>query len=374
VRSFSTPVAAIATAVNFPIVLVGLLLIVLGTDGDDSIALLNLWAIWGLANTLLGQIGLLAGSTDGLSWTDRAVVGRSIVFGVVVSIGTALTRGTLFPSHERWWIAAGCLAAAAHTAGRQRGSMAARGDGATTVVFTAFENLVRMTLVGLVVLAGGGAIAFGDVAIVLPFAATLTLQHRRLRSRRVVVGPSGGGSPTSVWPGLLAGLPGVAAYAVIPGLTLLDVRADLDAYALASSLLRGPLLVGVFASAWLLDRMRSHAVSIAPLAVLPVVLVVAQLLVGAVLDLDLVPGLVVHGVAAGLALVSGYTCVLGSSVEIATDPFTPALVLVGGLVFVGVLVGSQASDIVHPFLALSALGAVIGIGTAARSGRNELSP
>lgn len=364
--------AAVATIFNFPIVLIGLLLIVIGTDGDDTIALLNLWAVWGLANTLLGQIGLLAASTDGRSWVDRRSLELSAGFAVATGVVLGMFRNILFPGHGWWWLIGAVLAAAAHLAGRQRGAMTTRNDGAATVVITAIENLLRVALIGVVVLVGTDAIAPASLAIAAPFVLTIAIQARRLQPGDVdaLASPKGNATPVAI--GVLAGLPGVSAYGLVPALTLLGDVEDLDEIAFAVSLLRGPLIVAVFASAWLLERLRRHRVSTTAPAILALALLATQLTLERVVEPGLTVGLALHGACAGAALLTGYTIVLADSARLARDPWTPAIAVVACVAYAAALGATHVVDFIHPFVALTALVTAMGLFISVRASRIEL--
>jgi len=373
-RPVTRTTAAAATGLNFPIVLVGLALIVTLTDGGDSVALLNLWSVWGFANTLVGQIGLLSASTDGLAWTDRRVLTRSLLFASAAALLLIPFRDRLFPDHAWWWLAGATIAGAAHAAGRQRGLMTAGNDGASTVVITMFENLTRVVLLCIVLALGGNVLTLAGATIAAPFFLTLAMQGHRLRSghRNSRIGPTT--QPTSISTGVLAGLPGVSAYAIVPGLTLLDEVADLEELAVAVSVLRGPLIVTMFASAWILEQLRRRQRSTRGLTLLTVTLVLAQLVVGGLVDPSSVVALVAQGACAGTALLAGYVVVLAESSWLAIDTWTPVIPLLAWTVFSAVLAATHLVDFVHPFVALTALVATISLLVNARSMRFESSP
>ena len=118
-RAAPTPLlGVIATAANFPIVFVGIIAITAMTSGDDEIALVNLWALWGFLQALAGQIGLVTASLDRRSWRDGSVMVRAASVAVFSGLVVFPFADRLFPGHERWTIAVAVAAAAVETSSR----------------------------------------------------------------------------------------------------------------------------------------------------------------------------------------------------------------------------------------------------------------
>ncbi len=354
-RDSRSSVGVLATALNFPLVFIGILAITTQTDGDQEIALLNLWALWGFLQALLGQVGLATAVLDRLRWNVPSVLARAGLLALTAGLLVGPFRSRLFPGQERWTAAVMVTAGAVFLIGRLRGGRSLAGDAVSTVVITAVENLVRTTLLLLILAADRDPVA--DVAIVGPFLLSIILLHRR--GREGDLGPAESSSPARIWSGVLAGLPAVAAYAVVPGLTLLGTVDDLDAYSIATSLLRGPLLVATFASAWIVQGLLGGDAPSWRFGLLLPVLLVTQLLVEA-LDFGLIPGLVVHGFVSGTALFLSYMLTLGALTDIdQLGRRGVAATLVAVVVFV-VLLRSSSNDLIHPFLSLTAVATAIG--------------
>ncbi|RZV41857.1 MAG: hypothetical protein EX269_15745, partial [Acidimicrobiales bacterium] len=240
-RTRDTPgqiMGAAATVINFPVVFAGFLIIVWKTDGNDEIALLNLWSSWGILLGLLGQVGLISGFMDRLGPTALSVRRNAMVFAALAAVVAFVFRSRLFPDHETWWAAVGFIAAATYVIGRQRAEFTLGKDSITAVIIAAGENVVRTVLVLIFILAGSAD--WGALAIVLPFIVSITVLH----SRSPVINPemeraNTTALPSAIEPGILAGMPALAAYAVVPGLSILELTEDLDRIALAAALLRG---------------------------------------------------------------------------------------------------------------------------------------
>lgn len=358
----STPrplAGALATVANFPLVFLGILIIATQSAGDEEIALLNLWAIWGFLQALLGQVGLATAVLDRIAWNAPPVLARAAAAGALTLAVVAPLRSRLFPGHERWVLAAGAAAFAVFLIGRLRGDRSLAGDGVSTVIVTAAENLVRTALLVIMLFADRGSIA--DLAIVAPFLLSIVALEQRGRRR-----PAGASadhaasSPARVWGGVLVGLPAVAAYALVPGLTLLDEVADLDAISIATSLLRGPLLVATFASAWILQEFLDGAAPPKWLQLLFPPLVTAHLVIQ-LFDPGLVVGLILHGLVSGVALFLGYLATLGSLHAVdRLDARAGVGVAAAAAVFVILLSLSPSVELVHPFLALTGVASVLG--------------
>jgi hypothetical protein len=356
----SRPLAgALATVANFPLVFLGILAIATQSSGDQEIALLNLWAIWGFLQALLGQVGLATAVLDRMAWNAPPILARAAGAGVLTIAIVAPLRSRLFPGHERWVLAAGAAAFAVFLIGRLRGDRSLAGDGVSTVVVTAAENLLRTALLLVLLLADRGSIA--DLAIVAPFLLSIVaLEQRRHRRPAGAPGNDAASSPARVWGGVLVGLPAVAAYALVPGLTLLDEVADLDAVSIATSLLRGPLLVATFASAWILQEFLDGAAPPKWLQLLFPPLVGAHLVVQ-LFDPGLIVGLVLHGLVSGVALFLGYLATLGSLHAVdRLNARAGVGVAAAVAVFVVLLMLSPSVGLVHPFLALTGVAGVLG--------------
>ncbi len=356
-----------ATLVNFPVVFAGLVAITIGANGDDKVALLNLWALWGIAQGLLGQVTQVGAVLDGRSWTDWR--GLRIVPPVAVgtAVATILVSDRLFPGHPNWWIACFLLVIAVAVIGRQRGELARRLDGTTAVVIAALENSIRSAVVIMLLIAASdsnGLLDWGSVAIVAPFVVSMALLANRIESGSPVEadGPPVE-RPTSIVGGVLTGLPALAAYAVVPGLSLLDRTDDLGAIAIAASLLRGPLLVATFLAPVLLERWVVGPTRSLPAfwSVVPLAIVVAQAAVGLVTDEGSRSELVVQTVLAGLAAAAVYLLVLRSLPHLAAS-HTGAMAIGAAIgVFVVVLAVASRADWLHPFVALGAVAATLGV-------------
>ncbi|MGI9607916.1 MAG: hypothetical protein ACR2P0_17440 [Acidimicrobiales bacterium] len=361
-RQSSSMAGVFATAINFPVVFAGLIVIATQANGDSEIALLNLWAAWGIALGLLGQLGLVSGYLDRESWTSVGSLKIAAAAGIIGGALVFALRSSLFPSHEWWWILVGIVAATVFLVGRQRAQRTLAGDGVYALVVTAIENVVRAFLVVI-------AVAFTDVdsnpiwvaiAIVAPFAASIVLLEMRERAGVPMTSLDDVKSPTlasgSLVTGLLAGVPAVAAYALVPALSVIDATADLDAFAVASSLLRGPLLVASFAAPWLLETIGTMFGSAARLdLVAPAGLLAVQMIVGVVVQPALVPGLVIHGVFSGTIAALVYLSILRTTADRSTStPVSAAALGHAVLLFVIYMALAASTDRIHPFLALSA--------------------
>lgn len=151
----------VATLVNFPVVLAGLVAITLGAEGNDEIALLNLWALWGVGQGLLGQVAQVSGVLDGRHWTDPRALRLLPLVALPATIVTFLLADTWFPGHRTWWLATLFLLAAVVIIGRQRAVLIRRLDGTHALVVAALENSIRSAAIIVLMVAsaeGGPAI------------------------------------------------------------------------------------------------------------------------------------------------------------------------------------------------------------------------
>lgn len=357
----------LATLVNFPVVFAGLLAITVGTDGNDEIALLNLWALWGIAQGLLGQVAQVSGVLDGRAWTDPRALRMIPRTAGLVAVVAFLLSDTWFPDHETWWIATLFLSIAVVVIGRQRAVLIRRLDGTHALVVAALENSIRSASMVVLVLAaaeGDGLIGWGAVAIVGPFVVSMALLANRIEGGTASVssGRAESTSPTrSISSGVLSGLPALAAYAIVPGLTLLDQTDDLGAIAIAASLLRGPLLVATFLAPVLLERWVVLKSSQVPrgLLLLPVALVGLQVLTSVVADTTSIGQLVAQTVIAGAIASLTYLLILRLLRTLSTSPTALWASALAAVVFAGVLVLSDVADWLHPFVSLGAACAAI---------------
>jgi len=366
----------LATLVNFPVVLAGLVAITLGADGNDEIALLNLWALWGIAQGLLGQVAQVSGVLDRRAWTDPRALRLIPQTAVPATLLAFLLADTWFPDHHWWWAATLFLLVAVVIIGRQRAELIRRLDGTHALVVAALENSIRSTSVIVLLVASAerdGLLGWGAVAIVGPFAVSIALLANRIESSDPAPHASVHGERSaparSVASGILTGLPALAAYAVVPGLTLLGETDDLGSIAIAASLLRGPLLVTTFVAPVLLERWVVLEAKRIPVGVflIPLVLVGLQVLASVAIDTDSVGQLVVQTVLAGA--IAGLTYLLILRMLNTLAPTLTALwaSTLAAAVFVVVLITSSATDLVHPFVALGATCAAIAFVIATKS-------
>lgn len=370
----------LATLLNFPVVLAGLVAITLGAEGNDEIALLNLWALWGIAQGLLGQVAQVSGVLDGRAWNDPRALRLIPQTAVPATVIAFLLADTWFPSHRSWWVATLFLLVAVVIIGRQRAVLIRRLDGTHALVVAALENSIRSAAIVVLLVAsaeGDSLLGWGAMAIVGPFAVSMALLANRIesgdpQSRTAAEKHTGNPPMRSVASGILAGMPALAAYAVVPGLTLLDETDDLGSIAIAASLLRGPLLVATFAAPVLLERwVVAEAKRISPgILFVPAALVGLQILAGVVIDGDSIGQLVVQTVLAGA--IAGLTYMLILRLLSALAPTRTAMwaSTLATIVFAVVLMGSSATDSLHPFAALGAACAamVLVIARTTRAG------
>lgn len=367
--SRSTRVTGVmATLVNFPVVLAGLVAITVGAEGNDEIALLNLWALWGIAQGLLGQVAQVSGVLDGRHWTDPRALRLIPQTALPATIVAFLLADTWFPDHRSWWIATLFLLAAVVVIGRQRAVLIRRLDGTHALVVAALENSIRSAAIIVLLVAtaeGDGALGWGAVAIIAPFAVSIALLANRIETG-VPAGIDGepsatGPSVRSVASGILTGMPALAAYAIVPGLTLLDATDDLGSIAIAASLLRGPLLVTTFLAPVLLERwVVTDTERVAPgLHLVPAGLVIVQLAVGVTLGPDSFGQLAAQTALAGAIAGLAYLLVLRQLGALAATAIAWWATAVATVVFVVALIASSQTDRLHPFVSLGAASAAI---------------
>ena len=356
-----------ATLVNFPVVFAGLLAITIGAEGNVEVALLNLWALWGIAQGLLGQIAQVSGVLDGRHWTDVRAMRLIPQTAVPAALAALLLSDTWFPGHESWWIAVLLLVTAVVVIGRQRAVLARRLDGTHALVVTALENSIRSASVIILLLAAAerdGLVGWGAVAIVGPFIVSIALLANRIEAdeRETPARRDAAASTSrSVSSGVLSGIPALAGYAIVPGLTLLDQTDDLGSIAVAASLLRGPLLVATFLAPVLLQQwvvLRTDRVG-GRLLVVPVAIVVVQLVAGLVGDDDSIGQLIVQTVLAGAAAVVTYLLILRLLTDVTASGASVLASILASLAFALVLAVSATTDRLHPFAALGVACAVI---------------
>ncbi len=357
----------IATLVNFPVVFAGLLAITLGTEGNDEVALLNLWAIWGIAQGLLGQVAQVSGVLDGRRWTDPLALRLAPIIAVPIGVGTLVLAGTLFPDHERWWIAVVSIVVAVIIIGRQRAELISRLDGSHAIVVAALENSIRSTTLVLLLLAATDRehlVGWGALCIAGPFAVSAALLANRIGSTAPGVGPRAlgrGRANQSVAGGVLSGFPALAAYALVPALTLLDQTDDLGSIAIAASLLRGPLLVATFLAPILLERWVVLDARTIPrwLPLIPLTLVGAQVAISPVGEPGDPVQLAVQTLLAAAVAVLAYLLILRLLNSLAGSRAAEKAFAVAVVTFTSAVAASAAFDWLHPFVALGLACATI---------------
>ena len=98
----SLAVPTIAATANFGAVLFGLWAISEYATGGEQVALLNLWAVWGIGLGLLGNAGLLSGLSDRAQWYRprnlRVSAAATIASGAIL---VPLSR-QLFDARTSW--------------------------------------------------------------------------------------------------------------------------------------------------------------------------------------------------------------------------------------------------------------------------------
>gem|GEM_PF-5571585 len=203
-----------ASGVNFAAVLLGLALIVWRATGDDEIALLNLWSTWGLFLGLFGQMGLVSGVLDDRKWHNPSVLGAAAALLILGGVAAGLLRNSVFPTHERWWIAVGVIASCTYLIGRQRAVLTNAKRGFVALWIAAGENVIRALTLGCVLVAGRPDLAV--FAIVGPFVVSLLWLSKHGGEAVGEIGPrerlSGVAAPIAI----LAGLPALLAFAMVP--------------------------------------------------------------------------------------------------------------------------------------------------------------
>lgn len=306
VKSLTIP--AVAAAANFASVLVGLWAISRFATGGAQLALLNLWAVWGIALGLLGNAGLLSATLDGQRWYRR----RNIAVGTTGAILTGLMllplSTHLLNSKISWAVLAAVSVGVTYLLGRQRGALAAARRGAVALVVTAAENVLRAMLVLGVLLADQAAL--GALAICAPLLVSLVIFAILVRRESPSIDgkPTPGHRPVAV--GLLAGTPAVLAYGIVPVLTLLDYTDELDQVALAATLLRGPVVLAGFLAPWLLEQiseLNTRAWRVIMLGGFVVAL--CQALIGFALEANGSVALISSAAAAAVCAVGAYVLV-----------------------------------------------------------------
>ena len=133
----------LATIINFPVVFVGLVAIATQASGDAEISLLNLWAAWGIALGLLGQLGLVSGYLDREAWTAAGPLKVTAAVGIIAGALAFSVRSRVFPDNEWWWSLVALVAATVFLIGRQRAQRSLDGDGLFALAITAVENWVN---------------------------------------------------------------------------------------------------------------------------------------------------------------------------------------------------------------------------------------
>ena len=163
-----------------------------------------------------------------------------------------------------------------------------RCEGENALAVTAGENVLRLAalLFAFAVLEDVGTAHV--IAVVAPLAVSV-LALDLLSSRPHPKGSLDTTGQQSVPFGLLAGVPSLLAYLVVPALSILGTTDDLDAFAIASSLGRGPLLIATFAAPALLQTLYSTrmAAALRRVRLGAAALLVVQVAAGALLSLAL---------------------------------------------------------------------------------------
>lgn len=326
----------VATAANFGAVLVGLWVISRYSSGDDQVALLNLWAAWGIALGLLGQVGLISGVLDRQEWVSQRNILWAVLVAVLIIAVLAPVRRQLFPQNELWVVFAGVMAGALFVLGRQRADLSLRQRGVSAVAVTAAENVIRALFLTVVLVTDRPTL--GAVAIAAPLAVSLVV-FASLSAGDLEPKTSAMGESRSVAVSLLAGVPAVLAYAVVPILTLFGSVEALDLVAFAATLLRGPLILAAFLAPWFLGRVpqlnrqwRRHILFAAALST------AVQVVFGLTSNFDGALPLLVSAVLASVTAVTAYLLVVlspsGISTNIAISSGTAAIVAATSTMFV----------------------------------------
>jgi len=348
---------AAATVINFPVVFAGFLIIVWKTDGNDEIALLNLWSSWGILLGLLGQVGLISGFMDRGGVRAPIVPRNAAVFSAIAAAVAFVFRSRLFPDHELWWLAVGIIAAATYVIGRQRAEFTLGRDSITAVVIAAIENVARTLLVLIFVLAGSASLAV--LAIVLPFFLSLAL----LQTRSPIVNTDWNEHektwPSSIAPGVLAGVPALAAYSIVPVLSILELTDDLDRIAIAAALVRGPLLAAAFIAPWILEQLSGgNSDDFRWLALIPLPMVAIGVLVASTIGEGFGELILQTGLAA-LASGAAYGLVLAFTRTQLDSRVATLAILAGVASFLVWLWFTADLSWSHPFIAVSVMATFI---------------
>lgn len=244
-------IPGVAAVTNFAAVLGGLWLISRYSTGQTQISLLNLWAIWGIGLGFFGQAGLLSAVLDGRPWLSRRTVAPTLIISAATATATFPAVGPLFGGHISWLLIGSASTGLLYLLGRQRGRLTSQRRGHLALIVAAGENLLRLGLVSLA--AATDSFSFGALAICGPLLVSFAI-FARLTTGSPEPKPSGAHEVRSTAMGLLSGVPAILAYGLVPALTLVARTERLDQIALASTVLRGPLILAGFLAPWLLER------------------------------------------------------------------------------------------------------------------------
>ncbi len=371
----------LATIANFGAVLVGLWAISSFSKGADRVALLNLWATWGVLLGMVGQVGLLSGVLDHKEW--RAPRNSAWAGGVTLLVGVALlpVRSTLFAAHESWVAVAAIMGGALYILGRQRGALSLRQRGASALVVTSLENVVRAVLLSSVLIAGRPSL--GSIAIAGPLLISFAAFDRLIATRpNLAVAPvdrPAVDGPRSIAVSLLAGVPAALAYAVVPLLTLFGNTANIDRIAFAATILRGPLIIGGFLAPWFLERSPELKASWRNRLAATATIAVALQIGGAFMFArvsgignDGLASLLLQSVAASTAAAAAYLLVMLSPKRITAQTATAAgvLALVTAVVTLW-LVSAEPSGLSFIGVGLASLAIIFTVNYASAPTRPE---
>lgn len=304
----SLAVPTIAATANFGAVLFGLWAISEYATGGEQVALLNLWAVWGIGLGLLGNAGLLSGLSDRAQWYRprnlRVSAAATIASGAIL---VPLSR-QLFDGRTSWALWGAASVGVLYILGRQRARLTLAKHGATALVVTATENVLRAALLVGVLRVGGAQL--GALVICGPLVLSAGAFHLLLRRQASKIELAPRDERRSVAVGLLAGLPAILAYGVVPVMTVLGRTGDLDHVAIAATLLRGPLLLASFAAPWALERVRTIAPAQRRVIIgVSVAVVSLQAIVGVAVPSSGLIALLVSATSAAVAAVAAYTLV-----------------------------------------------------------------
>ncbi len=359
-----------ASTINFGAILVGLFLIVWATSGNDEIAILNLWSAWGLFLGLFGQIGLISGVLDGTHWRSGRVFGHAALYLTLGAAGAAALRDRLFPEHGNWWVAVGIVALSTYLIGRRRSELTRQNRGSVALWIAAAENVARAVLLGIAFLIGGANVAFGAdlavVAIVAPFALSIVLLNR-VDDPDLSATETGteAASTAAMLVGVLAGVPALLAFGVVPALSVLERTDRLDLLAIAVMVARAPLVLGGFISPLILETDRTVGArtrwSISGVAGVAVLIQVLWLVTT---NTNEIVNLAVLAVAAAASAGAGYVLVLASAPSI-NNASAPGVAITGAAVaFFAVLLAVPDSDGASALLALGVACSFVGFVVA----------